>query len=79
MPFTNAYNHNTSYHRLIGHFIFKSVHSFVLRHVTMPKLYGLQLRQCFSEDLPKVFLLTGSSAMKHTPNSSPFAVLDRFS
>jgi hypothetical protein len=32
MPFTNAYNHNTSYHGLIGHFIFKSVHSFVLRY-----------------------------------------------
>jgi hypothetical protein len=32
MPFTNAYNHNTSYHGSIGHFIFKSVHSFVLRH-----------------------------------------------
>jgi hypothetical protein len=26
MPFTNDYNHNTSYHGLIGHFIFKSVH-----------------------------------------------------
>jgi hypothetical protein len=26
MPFTNDYNHNTSYHGLIGHFIFKSMH-----------------------------------------------------
>jgi hypothetical protein len=26
MPFTNVYNHNTSYHGPIGHFIFKSVH-----------------------------------------------------
>jgi hypothetical protein len=26
VPFTNDYNHNTSYHGLIGHFIFKSVH-----------------------------------------------------
>jgi hypothetical protein len=26
MPFTNDYNHNTSYHGPIGHFIFKSVH-----------------------------------------------------
>jgi hypothetical protein len=25
MPFTKVYNHNTSYHRSIGHFIFKSV------------------------------------------------------
>jgi hypothetical protein len=56
MPFTNAYNHNTSYHGLIGHF--------------MPKLYELQLRHCFWEDLPKVFLLTGSSATKHTPNKN---------
>jgi hypothetical protein len=79
MPFTIAYNHNTSFHGLIGHFIFKSVHSFILRYVAMPKLHGLQLRHCFWEDLPKVFLLTGSSATKHTPNSSPFAVLDRFS
>jgi hypothetical protein len=29
--------------------------------------------------LPKLFLLAGPSAMKHGPNSSPFAVLDRFS
>jgi hypothetical protein len=26
MPFTKVYNHNTSYHGPIGHFIFKSVH-----------------------------------------------------
>jgi hypothetical protein len=26
MHFTNDYNHNTSYHGPIGHFIFKSVH-----------------------------------------------------
>jgi hypothetical protein len=26
MPFINDYNHNTSYHGPIGHFIFKSVH-----------------------------------------------------
>jgi hypothetical protein len=26
MPFTKVYNHNTSYHGSIGHFIFKSVH-----------------------------------------------------
>jgi hypothetical protein len=26
MPSTNDYNHNTCYHGLIGHFIFKSVH-----------------------------------------------------
>jgi hypothetical protein len=38
MPFKIDYNHDTNYHGPIGHFIFKSVHSFVLRHVTMPKL-----------------------------------------
>jgi hypothetical protein len=25
MPFTKVYNHNTSYHGPVGHFIFKSV------------------------------------------------------
>jgi hypothetical protein len=39
MPFTINYNHDTNYHGFIVHFIFKSVHSFVLSHVTMPKLY----------------------------------------
>jgi hypothetical protein len=39
MPFTVGYNNDTKYHRSLGHFIFKSVHPFVLRHVTMPKLY----------------------------------------
>jgi hypothetical protein len=39
MPFIIDYNHDTNYHGSIGHFIFKSVHSFVLSHVTMPKLY----------------------------------------
>jgi hypothetical protein len=29
--------------------------------------------------LPKLFLPAGPSATKHGPNSSPFAVLDRFS
>jgi hypothetical protein len=28
---------------------------------------------------PKLFLSAGPSAMKHGPNSSPFAVLDHFS
>jgi hypothetical protein len=39
MPFTINYNHDTNYHGFIGHFIFNLVHSFVLRHVIMPKLY----------------------------------------
>jgi hypothetical protein len=33
----------------------------------------------YEQVLPKVFLPAGPSATKHTPNSSPFAVLDRFS
>jgi hypothetical protein len=39
MPFTIDYNHDTNYRGSIGLFIFKSVHFFVLSHVTMPKLY----------------------------------------
>jgi hypothetical protein len=39
MPFTIDYSHDTNYHGFIGHFIFKSVNSFVLRHVTILKLY----------------------------------------
>jgi hypothetical protein len=40
MPFTKDYDYDTDSHGPIGHFIFKSVQSFVLRHATMPKLYG---------------------------------------
>jgi hypothetical protein len=79
MSFTTSYNHDTIYHGPIGLFIFKSVHPFVSRRIAMPKLPGWQLRRCFCVDLPKVFLLIGPSATKHTPNSSPFVVLDRFS
>jgi hypothetical protein len=79
MSFITGYNHDTDYHGLIGLFIFKSVPPFVSRRVTMPKLLGCLLRRCFCIDLPQVFLLTGPSATKQTPNSSPFTVLDRFS
>jgi hypothetical protein len=79
MSFTTGYNHDTNYHGSIGLFIFKSAQPFVSRRVIMPKLLGWWLRCCFSVDLPKVFLLTRPSATKQTPNSSPFAVLDRFS
>jgi hypothetical protein len=40
MPFTKDYDYDTDSHGSIGHFIFKLVQSFVLRHATMPKLYG---------------------------------------
>jgi hypothetical protein len=39
MPFTIDYNNDTAHHGSLGHFIFKSVHPFDLRHVTVPKLY----------------------------------------
>jgi hypothetical protein len=80
-----SYNHGTNYHGSIGLFFFKSVQLFVSRHVAMPKFPERYLRHvpsryvCFYADLPKVFLLKGPSATKQTPNSSPFAVLDRFS
>jgi hypothetical protein len=79
IPFTIDYNHDTNYHGSICLFIFKSVQPFVSRHVVMPKFPGMYLRRDFCADLLKVFLLTGPSATKQTPNSSPFAVLDRFS
>jgi hypothetical protein len=40
MSSTTSYNHDTNYHGPIGLFLFKSVQSFVSRHVTMPKLPG---------------------------------------
>jgi hypothetical protein len=40
MPFAKDYNYDIDSHGSISHFIFKSVQSFVLRHATMPKLYG---------------------------------------
>jgi hypothetical protein len=40
IPFTMNYNNDTEYHGSLSHFIFKSVHPFVLRHVTVPKLYS---------------------------------------
>jgi hypothetical protein len=40
MPFTIDYNNDTKRHGSLSHFIFKSVHPFVLRSVTVPKLYG---------------------------------------
>jgi hypothetical protein len=38
MSLMTSYNHDTHYHGLIGLFLFKSVQSFVSRHVSMPKL-----------------------------------------
>jgi hypothetical protein len=40
MPSTTIYNHGTNYHGLTGLFLFKSVPTFVSRHVAMPKLPG---------------------------------------
>ena len=40
MSLITSYNHDTSYHGLIGLFLFKSVYPFVSRYVAMPKLPG---------------------------------------
>jgi hypothetical protein len=40
MSLMTSYNHDTNYHGLIGLFLFKSVQSFVSRHVSVPKLPG---------------------------------------
>jgi hypothetical protein len=40
MPFTMNYNNDKEYHGSLSHFIFKLVHPFVLKHVTVPKLYS---------------------------------------
>jgi hypothetical protein len=40
MPFTKDYDYDIDSHVSIGHFIFKSVQSFALRHATMSKLYA---------------------------------------
>jgi hypothetical protein len=40
MPFTMNYNNDTEYYGSLSHFIFKLVQPFVLRHVTVPKLYS---------------------------------------
>jgi hypothetical protein len=38
MSLTTSYNHDTNYHELIGLFLFKSVQSFISRHVSVSKL-----------------------------------------
>jgi hypothetical protein len=40
IPFTMNYNNDTEYYGSLSHFIFKSVHPFVLRHITVSKLYS---------------------------------------
>jgi hypothetical protein len=40
MSLMTSYNHDTNYHGLIGLFLFKSVQSFVSRHVSVSKLPG---------------------------------------
>jgi hypothetical protein len=39
MPFTIDYNNETKHHGSLSHFNFKSVHPFVLRSVSVSKLY----------------------------------------
>jgi hypothetical protein len=40
MSLMTCYKHDTNHYGLIGLFLFKSVQSFALRHVTVPKLLG---------------------------------------
>jgi hypothetical protein len=40
MPSMNNHKHDINYRELIGLFLFKSVQTFVSRHVAMPKLPG---------------------------------------
>ena len=40
MSLITSYNHDTSYHGLIGLFLFKLVQPFVSRRTIMPKLLG---------------------------------------
>ena len=41
MPLINNYKYDTNYNGLISLFLFKSVQTFVSRHVIIPKLSGL--------------------------------------
>jgi hypothetical protein len=67
-----VYNNDSYSYGLKGHSIFKSVcNSEGSRNGT----FGIAYEQL----QPKLFLSAGPSATKHGPNSSPFAVLDRFS
>jgi hypothetical protein len=46
MSLITSYNHDTSYHGLIGLFLFKSVQPFVSRYVAMPKLPWMIASAC---------------------------------
>jgi hypothetical protein len=83
MPLLTNYIYSTDHQGLHSLFPYKSVSSFVFS--TSPYcssfnrsfvLYLHVTPNCIV--LPKVFLLRGPSAEKKAPNSSPFAVLDRF-
>jgi hypothetical protein len=69
IPFTIGYNHDINYQGSICFFIFKSVQSFVLRHIVVPKFPERYLQRYFCADLSKVFLFTGPSATKQILNN----------
>jgi hypothetical protein len=82
MPLIANYKHDTSHHGLNGLLLFKSVLPFISScRSSLDYSFGIYLRVVshLHITLPKVFLLAGPSAKKKAPNSSPFAVLDRFS
>jgi hypothetical protein len=79
MPFTIDYNNDTKHHGSLSHFIFKSVdpssRDLSLCRSFIGNSFGAAPERIYRRCSPSL----GSSATKHTPNSSPFAVLDRFS
>ena len=72
IPLVKIYNNDSDSYGLKSHSIFKSVCN---SEASRSGTFGIAYKQL----QPKLFLSTGPSAMKHGPNSSPFAVLDRFS
>jgi hypothetical protein len=84
MSLVTNHNHDTNYQGLCGLFLFKSVPPFVSSASSCRSSFDcsfsiyLSCHACLHIILPKVFLLRGPSVEKKAPNSSPFAVLDRF-
>jgi hypothetical protein len=72
MPLIKVYNSDSDLYGLKGHSTFKSV---CKSEASRTAPFGITCRQL----QPKLFFPAGPSVTKHGPNSSPFAVLDRFS
>jgi hypothetical protein len=72
IPLIKVYNNDSNSYGLKGHSIFKSV---CISEASWTASFGISYKQL----QPKLLLPAWPSATKHGPNSSPFAVLDRFS